>query len=234
VTWRVRLIGDPFDLDMVLRLFPTGPVRISRDVEGATYLSADALEGLRNASAVHDAAEGPAVMINGAAWSVDPSFRFVQRDSGVDNDEYPDRKYAIVNETITVRDQATVILTNSDGVVVEQVGGVTGGEGTALLGRANSDKALAEALRILGSGPADWVRLYKVFEVLREDAGDETQLCKRTGVTRAEMKAFTASANRPDVSGDDARHGHLPGGPPRRTMTLAEGRALVQRLVQHW
>lgn len=230
----MRLTGDPFDLDMILRLFPKGPVRIVRDSDGTTYLSADAFEGLKDAFAVHDAAKSVAVMINGGAWAVDPYFRFVQLGSGVDNDANPNRKYAIVNDRITMRDQATVIVTNSDGAIVEQVGGVSREEGTRMLAKANSDSAMTESLRILGSGPADWVRLYKVFEVLREDAGGETQFCRRTGVTRAEIKAFTASANRPDVSGDDARHGHLPGGPPRRTMTLAEGRALVQRLIQDW
>jgi hypothetical protein len=53
--------------------------------------------------------------------------------------------------------------------------------------------------------------------------------------TDKEDSAFTASANRPDVSGEAARHA-VPQSPepPKATMTINEGREFISALVAQW
>jgi hypothetical protein len=102
------------------------------------------------------------------------------------------------------------------------------------LGRTRPD--VAEALAILGrADPApNWGDLYKVFEIVRENVGGQKALEKRGWVTRNEIDVFKASANRKEVSGDEARHARWRGSSPRRTMTMVEGRQMIGVLVTAW
>jgi hypothetical protein len=100
------------------------------------------------------------------------------------------------------------------------------------LAEANSD--VAEALEIMGRvDPLGWVELYKVHEIIR-DAIAPKKIPEIGWATRAEDSAFTASANRADVSGSDARHARNSGAPPTRTMSLGEGRLFVSDLITKW
>jgi hypothetical protein len=80
--------------------------------------------------------------------------------------------------------------------------------------------------------PLGWVDLRKVYEIINDSI--PTKIYKMGWTTRARLSAFTGSADRPDVSGREARHARLPGLPQRRTMTLAEGRSYVSDLVTKW
>jgi hypothetical protein len=62
------------------------------------------------------------------------------------------------------------------------------------------------------AAPLGWVELYKVFEIVR-DSAPKADLA--TMVNAGDLKAFTASANRPDISGSDARHARIAGDPPK-------------------
>ena len=85
----------------------------------------------------------------------------------------------------------------------------------------------------MGQVPFGWHGLYKVFEIVRNDASTRS-IIKRGWATHAEIDAFTASANRPDVSGATARHARMSGNLPRHRMTDAEARSFIGRLVTAW
>ena len=57
---------------------------------------------------------------------------------------------------------------------------------------------------------------------------------QRGWVTKDQISAFTASANRKEVSGDLARHARWKGDPPKRTMTLVKARQLIGSVVIAW
>jgi hypothetical protein len=84
-----------------------------------------------------------------------------------------------------------------------------------------------------GVQPLGWVELYKVHEVIR-DAIQPKKTYELGWATKADDSAFTGSANRADVSGDEARHARNSGPPPTRTMSLAEGRSYISDLVMKW
>jgi hypothetical protein len=92
-----------------------------------------------------------------------------------------------------------------------------------------------EALQIMGRPePTTWIDLYKVHEIIRDAMGGQASLINSGWVTRDDLSAFTASANRPDVTGADARHARMGGGPPKRTMQIAEARDFIGRLLTTW
>jgi hypothetical protein len=93
---------------------------------------------------------------------------------------------------------------------------------------------VGEVLDIMGqTEPLGWVELYKVHEIIR-DAIKPKKIYKLGWATKSYDRAFTGSADRPDVSGREGRHARMPGLPPRRTMSLAEGRSYVGDLVTKW
>jgi hypothetical protein len=57
---------------------------------------------------------------------------------------------------------------------------------------------------------------------------------QRGWIAKDQISAFTASANRKEVSGDLARHARWKGDPPKRTMTLVEARQLIGSVVIAW
>ncbi len=59
------------------------------------------------------------------------------------------------------------------------------------------DKAIAKALRLC-SRDLNWVNLYRIYEVISEDAG---------GIADKNIQIFKASANNSNVTGDFSRHG---------------------------
>jgi len=106
--------------------------------------------------------------------------------------------------------------------------------GLAGLQFASTRPEVAEVLDIMGRAePLGWVDLYKVHEIIR-DAIKPKKIYKLGWATKAEDSAFTESANQPDASGGGARHARMPGLPPKRKMSLVEGRSYVSNLVTTW
>jgi hypothetical protein len=122
-----------------------------------------------------------------------------------------------------------------------RVAGVTGGTPSprptgprdyAHLG--TSDIAAADVLLILGKGDLDWYDLYKVFEIVREDVGDEKEIIANGWATKSSLSAFRVSANHPGVSGEAARHARMRRGSAKRTMAISQGRAFISDLARLW
>ena len=93
---------------------------------------------------------------------------------------------------------------------------------------------VAEVLELLSrDAPLGWMELYKIYEVVRE-AVKPRRITELGWWRKSEESAFTGSANRPDVSGLEARHARVPGDAPRSRISLVEGRAQISRLVTLW
>lgn len=69
---------------------------------------------------------------------------------------------------------------------------------------------------------AGFITLYKAFEIVMDAVGGRKKIVGNGWATTADINAFTASANRPDVSGIAARHARQPGLPPNRTMNESQ------------
>lgn len=103
-----------------------------------------------------------------------------------------------------------------------------------LLRLADESVHVAKALR-LQCQDMDWVNLYRLFEVVREDVGGDDQIAEKGWAIKDEINKFTGSANNSSVTGDEARHGKIDGyGQPSEIMTLREARLLIQEIVLRW
>lgn len=85
------------------------------------------------------------------------------------------------------------------------------------------------------AGDLDWFNLFKIYELIRDDPAKPSPIAGMGWATENQQSAFRSSANRPDVSGDHARHAVSPNTTlPRRTMTLADGQAFITDLAGKW
>ena len=87
---------------------------------------------------------------------------------------------------------------------------------------------LERALRLFANQGTTWVGLYKVYDALRQHAGDPSTY---STVSNKQLKRFTQTANDFDVIGEEARHGHSRGQGMKHPMTQGEARAMIQTLL---
>ena len=220
------LAGHEFDLAVLAELLQSGQVRVTKDDQGY-FLSSDELDTLNPGTELHECASRLLAIANGLARASHPDFQPVSLSGRYSEGDHIHS--VVVADTIVIRSR------------VEAVGIVVGAGDQGELAQTKSatgrslpvsNPNIAEALTIMGQMPFGWPELYKVFEIVRDDA--TPSITKLGWATDAEINAFTASANRPDVSGAAARHARMSGNPPRRRMSDAEARSFIGRLVTAW
>jgi len=99
----------------------------------------------------------------------------------------------------------------------------------AWLAKADHDKQVADALRFFSE--PNWFNLYKIYELIRDQAGDVT---KQGWVTRNDLSRFTSTAQSRDSIGDAARHASKKYTAHKEPMTRAEAISFVKNLLQKW
>ncbi|MCJ8010159.1 hypothetical protein MUG84_00190 [Paenibacillus sp. KQZ6P-2] len=80
----------------------------------------------------------------------------------------------------------------------------------------------------------NWMNLYKIYEVIRDDLNGEAALISKNYIPRKDIKRFTQSAQSKELLGDEARHASLKYKPPEIPMNIDEARQLIKQLFEHW
>jgi hypothetical protein len=223
-----HLKGHEFDLLTLAELFREGDPAVAGDHEGY-YLSFTAPDELPDDGAqLYDAASVLLRRVNGVARTLRSDFRPVAL-TGRFSDETGLQHQVVLVDTAEARARANPATVSVDRE--QPPPPPAPGPGYVQLAQTHPD--VAEVLDILGDAdPApSWAELYKLHEILLDNVPEFYQ---RGWVTRDQISAFTASANRREVSGELARHARLKGDPPKRTMTLVEARQLIGSLVISW
>lgn len=234
MTWKAYLQGHDFDLRTLARLFrEAGDAVVARDDDGA-FLTSPALDCHSDVTDVHREAVGILRKLNGVARMLDGSFRPVELVGRYD--EGGNVSHIVVADTVVVRSHVEAAGVVVSGSVTSVPPAVPPALGPKFYALANSNPNVAEALSLIAApGDLGWVDLYKLYEIVRDDLGKGQQGLISTGwITRADLSAFTGSANHPEAGGDGARHARQPGGPPNAVMTIAEAQATITRLVHRW
>jgi hypothetical protein len=185
-------------------------------------------EGLTEPGAVQRSARKLLDLVNGAAALVDPSYRPVVLMNRFRDDA--GQNFVLASANLTARSRlavATAEVRGPDGKVVPPPPPPPT-LGPEYMAAASRDPNVREVLDVLSDGPGDWVELYKVFEVIRDD-GKPTKWA-----AEADYSAFRASANLPSVSGADARHARRSSGNPKRTMSIHEARDFIRKVSIAW
>jgi hypothetical protein len=94
---------------------------------------------------------------------------------------------------------------------------------------AGNERRVWDALHFLTQHQS-WANLYKVFEVVRDDVGDQVyELVEST-----KLRAFTGTAQSRRLIGDQARHASEKYPGPKNPLSIEEARQLIRQLVENW
>ena len=125
----------------------------------------------------------------------------------------------------------TIKITHADGTIEESH---IGDNAKKYFDLGTSNDGIAKVYRLIALKGDDWVNLYRIFELIRDDVGGESEIKALGWASGNKIDLFRGAANHPGVSGDDARHGVLASPPPSRSMDLPQARTFIKGLVHAW
>ncbi len=232
------LRGRETDLATLARHFREGDVRVSQGSDGTYHLAATVLTTLwDNGLELQACAERLLRQANGAVYVLESAFQPVTLVARFSNEAVPGHIVAV--NAVEEISMASAVTISINGLPQSS----RRSHAQELLRSAAEHPDVAEVLALLGgSGAAiGWVDLYKVYEIIGANVGShddnrshQAALAKKGWKSKKELDAFRASANLPSVSGEAARHARATNGTPAGTMTLTDGRAMINDLVATW
>jgi hypothetical protein len=232
VIWKAFLKGDDFDLHELSVLFSSGDTQVIKDGD-SYHLASTMIDSRPDGRPFYQAARHVLALVNGVGQANSSAFRPIALTGSFKEGDH--NHQVVIADPVEIRGYAYA-------AAVATVAGPDGNlvpppppPGPDRVKKAMRHADANEALQIIGRPePTNWVDLYKVHEIVRDAMGGQIGLVNAGWVTKDDLSAFTASANRPDVTGPDARHARMSGGPPKRTMQIAEARDFIGRLLTTW
>jgi hypothetical protein len=229
--WLVRLGGERLDLEDLPSLL-CSPEHTVIEEDGSYYLKSSDFDSLGSADEVRERALAIIEMLNGAMKLHIPSFRGVY-EAGVTLIEEDGRRhhYVYLEASLTLRSKLSVnpTVTTSNGTrqMTPPPSDVH-----SWISLAKTDKAVADALHFFRDNT--WISLYKVYEIIREDAGDEEAIIRNGWVTKQALTRFRQTAQSKAALGDLARHAASGFKPPSQPMTIQEAGSLLRGVILSW
>ncbi len=221
MTWEIRLNGESESLRRLGELFAAGDPIVEQDADGYYVLKAAAMESVDRADATTRAEEAVAIL-NGAARLIDPSITAVRFGQHVRHPVHG--TYAVVSSTLELRWRVE----SNDPADSPSFA-------REYFRLAFRNDAVAEVLRLLCDRHLEWAVLWKIYEIIVDDLGSKKALLATGWTDESQLSSFGAAANRPDVSGDKARHAPSRGAPPAHApLTLKQGQSYILRLARNW
>lgn len=227
--WEVELIGGEADLSMLAEAFIDETVIALAG--GKYFLRSPDFEELGSAPAVRDRASEIARSISGLARLTLQSPAPLRVGAVYETRTDGTRAIYLFPDPVHLELRvfpATITLGKPDGS--EEIHRPAD-RARDWLRVAESDEAVRRALRLRDAGDLDWVGLYRLYEVIHEDAGKDIV---ELWVSRKKLRSFTHTANSVDAVGDEARHGRRTSDPPKNPMELNPARKLVDELLEKW
>lgn len=232
--WSVELLGERHVLDALCSAFDSSPLIVSFDEsQGRHFLVLPSLNNVTDVSEVRLAAETTVASLAGALFFDGRTFLEPLRVGAVHSVDENGHKQVFVTCSSEMRLTvvARVAILDSDGNVIQGLPEHRRLSRLQLLIAKNENVAKVSRL---AQEPdfGTWVGLYRVFEVIFQDAAETQGL--RDWVSKRSITRFSRSANHPVVAGDAARHGHSDEEPPPQPMTLLEAQAWLKGLLHCW
>jgi len=230
--WLIHLSGNESDLKELSKSLKSDELSIIKEDDGY-YLKSVFLNQFDKASDVKNNAEDILQLINGSMYLV-LSTRDRISTSGClikTNEDNTKMKIVSIQDTIGVRRHIGLTIQRSDGSIEEinQTDPIP-----AWLALASRNENITKVLRLLGKGEYNWVNLYRIFEVIANDVGSESNIVSNSWTTRNQIVRFKRTANSADAIGDESRHGVEETEPPPDPMQYSEAEAFIKTLVHNW
>lgn len=224
------LEGHEFDLQDLAKLLPDGETRVIHE-DDRYYLASSAIDNPSDGESFHEVARAVLAHVNGLGRTNEPSFRPVALSGLYDDGD--GRIVAAATAKLELRARLTAEAEVAGAQEIIPSPTPQAGPGRVKLATSNTD--VAEALTIMGQpDPLGWVAMNKVYEIIKHSLIKPDTIERLGWATKDQISAFGASANLPSVSGEKARHARPIGGTPQHSMSEAQGRQFVSRLVTSW
>lgn len=240
-TWKVRLLGNVTDLELLAKDIAIGPFRVRYEEDQGYFYESDTLEKLQSDFEVKTQATieiaclaGLVKLHYGSSEGLGPDVVYKNNGNGTRT------IYIDTVEKIQIRDfmDAKAFRVDENGIfqeVAENPSTRIATRISAAQALAASDGSVAKVLRLLGAKDAiTWVGLYRIYEVVEKDAGGQHALEKKAEVDAMLLKRFKHSANSPHVGGDSSRHGSETSDPPKESIDIVRAESFVKQLVKDW
>ena len=212
--WLVRIKGDLLDLQELPALF-SSPKATVLEEEGTYYLKSTDFNSLIDASEVFKTAKRLLEVVNGAAVLHLENFLPVQAQGSVIGIDQEGKRHQFGFGYSTMRP----ILKSTQEPV----------ETNSWITKAGQNKGVADALRLLCE--QNWINLYKIYEIVRDDVGDPSA---RGWVTKKDATRFTQTAQSAETLGDAARHASKKFKPHPQPMSIFEAKSFIRVILLKW
>jgi hypothetical protein len=233
MAWRVTLDGDAAELTILADSFKGPGLAINKE-DSAFTLSCPEFEALNDAMRIRERAMAIVKLLNGATRLGFDSLQAIACGSVQETTAEGNRKIYGFPEPVVVHARVFVgaVVMEQDGKVVSR--SHPGDSICSWMQLASQDIDVGKVLTLLSTGIFDWSNLYRIFEIIRSDAGGEDEIQKRGWATGAALTLFRRTSNHPEAAGLGARHGVMDAVPPVAPMDLEEAKALIVGLVHGW
>lgn len=225
--WVVTLSGSAHILEELSKVFDTPEICIQKDHDAFVLKSRDFAD-LVSYDKVRDHTTEILTSLNGAAKLSLGSGSPIKIGSISEiRDDGTRHAYVSVASSIVASATCSISRIHADGTIEESH---PADPAIVWMALSRRDAHVKKALRLIENDFETWYGLYKVFEIIREDAGN---IAKRGWCTRAELKKFTQTANSPDALGVNARHAKaIPA--PSDPMSLSSAASFIRKLMSAW
>lgn len=197
------------------------------------YLTSSHWESLTKPEDVHSIATKLFQHISALAMIYFPGFPLLKPDiiCEVDEEGKRHRRFAL-SATISVDSSSCSIQLKGGQDIIRNL------EFESWRKLAEEDEIVKNVFRQFRDFEHNWINLYKVYEILKKDAGNKNKIDKidriKQWIDKDKIRQFTHTANSQSAIGDDARHGVDQNDPPKEPMSLPEAVALIRNLLQKW
>ncbi|MGD1712346.1 hypothetical protein [Dapis sp. BLCC M172] len=105
-----------------------------------------------------------------------------------------------------------------------------------LLLLTKEDEQVKKVIHLLTSYEHDFINLYKIYDIIKDEVGGKKSKKIEGWVTREKFSVsdFTQTANHPDAIGYEARHGSNKQQPPKNPMSLSEAQNFIFNVIKKW
>ena len=231
VEWFVPITGENSDLEQLSKSLNSPELRVIQEGSDFILKSTD-FDLLNDADDVQNRAIEIMSLINGAAMLAMGMRKPLVVDCAVNVNGDGKRQFFVwCSLDASLRVSASESVVAADGTVQDQEEPHQADPIPDWIVIAQRDANVAKVLRLFGAGNHNWRGLYPIYEVIKSDVGN---IAKKGWATKKEIKRFAQTANSPDASGDDSRHGagNIP--PPKDPMPISEAKFLVKTIIHKW
>lgn len=229
--WLVQLMGDKVDLQRLSQVFKDDPTISEEDKD--YFLKAHEFDLIQEPSDVHARAKQIIRIIDYIAYlfyrDTDPITigKIIKVNNNGECQEYVFAEAHLIEGPDKVF--ATGTLIGADRVEITPSGKLPI---IKAFNAANSNGDIDDALRFYCRG--DWIDLYKSYEIIRDNIGNDEQVISKHWITRSQLKRFSQTAQSREALGDSARHAAKKFKSPPNSMSIYEARVVIGNLFQKW